>query len=446
MSLRQPEATSAGRAQAFNKAQVTRFFKILQEVFVENDIQPSRIWNVDESAISTVHRPQKILAAKGKKQVGALTSAERGQHTTVVCCMSSSGNFVPPALIFARKKYKHELFDGTPTGTLGLVNESGWMTGELFLQWLKHFKEYANPSVENKVLLLVDGHSSHKHVDVLTYAKENGILMISFPPHCTHRLQPLDVAFFGPLKIYYSQEATKWLRVHPGRVITQYQVGSLFSVAYGKAATNQNAVSGFSKTGIWPLNPDIFPDYVFSAALTTDRPVQEHELHETTEEVDVFSAAMTTDRPVQKHELHETTEEAASSTTVSPGSALIRAVDISSFPVASTISRKRKHEGSQILTSDLYVAKVQAKAVEKKQLEIKRAARQTRMKLRHEADVKKEFQSDDNDVPCLYCNDLFSDSKPEEMWLKCNKCSKWAHNQCAGLSKKAKQFICHICK
>ena len=182
--------------------------------------------------------------------------------------MSSAGNF---ALIFARKKFKNELFDGAPTGTLGLINDSGWMTGEQFLKWLKHFKEHANPTIERKELLLVDGHSSHKHIDVLTYAKENGIVMLSFPPHCTHRLQPLDVTFFAPLKIFYNQEVSKWLRTHPGRAVTQYQIAALFSEAYGKAATNHNALSGFSKTGIWPLNPDVFPDHVFSAAAITNR-------------------------------------------------------------------------------------------------------------------------------------------------------------------------------
>ncbi|KAF2891026.1 hypothetical protein ILUMI_15147 [Ignelater luminosus] len=120
------------------------------------------------------------------------------------------------------------------------------MTGELFLHWLKHFKKHANPSPEKKVLVLVDRHSSH----VLSYAKETGIVMMSFHPHCTHRLQSLDVTFFAPLKTFYNQEVSKWLRTHPGRVVTQYQTATLFSETYGKAATNQNAVSGFAKTEI----------------------------------------------------------------------------------------------------------------------------------------------------------------------------------------------------
>ncbi|KAF2887160.1 hypothetical protein ILUMI_19013 [Ignelater luminosus] len=125
-------------------------------------------------------------------------------------------------------------------------NKETKMAGELFLHWLKHFKKHANPSPEKKVLVLVDRHSSH----VLSYAKETGIVMMSFHPHCTHRLQSLDVTFFAPLKTFYNQEVSKWLRTHPGRVVTQYQTATLFSETYGKAATNQNAVSGFAKTEI----------------------------------------------------------------------------------------------------------------------------------------------------------------------------------------------------
>lgn len=59
--------------------------------------------NVDVSALSTVQKLPKILAANDKKHVGAVTSAERDQHATVVWCMSSSGKFVPPALIFGKE-------------------------------------------------------------------------------------------------------------------------------------------------------------------------------------------------------------------------------------------------------------------------------------------------------------------------------------------------------
>jgi DDE superfamily endonuclease len=39
----------------------------------------------------------------------------------------------------------------------------------------------------------------------------NHILLTVFPPHSTHRLQPLDVRLFSPLTTYYSQVINKLL-------------------------------------------------------------------------------------------------------------------------------------------------------------------------------------------------------------------------------------------
>lgn len=219
IGLRKPEPTSAARAIGFNRPRVNTFFEIYEETLKKYNISPTRIFNMDESALSTVHKPQKVLAHKGKKQVGAITSAERGMHITVVCCMNVIGQYVPPVLIFPRKNWKNELTDNAPMGTLGIAQETGWMTGDVFLKWLKHFATFVKPAVEDKVLLIVDGHSSHKQLDVLNYAKENGIILLCLPPHTTHRLQPLDVAFYGPLKTYFNQEVSKWLKNNPGRTV-----------------------------------------------------------------------------------------------------------------------------------------------------------------------------------------------------------------------------------
>lgn len=58
------------------------------------------IYNVDETGVTTVQNPKQVVTEKGKKQVGAITSAERGELVTVVCAVNAAGNAVPPMLIF----------------------------------------------------------------------------------------------------------------------------------------------------------------------------------------------------------------------------------------------------------------------------------------------------------------------------------------------------------
>ena len=112
LSVRSPEATSAARARAFNAVTVGEFFNLLELVMDEKHFSPTRIYNVDETGLTTVQgKPSKIIALRGKKQVGSLTSAERGQLCTVEICMSAAGQFIPPFVVFPRVRMKNELME-----------------------------------------------------------------------------------------------------------------------------------------------------------------------------------------------------------------------------------------------------------------------------------------------------------------------------------------------
>ena len=64
-----------------------------------------RIFNVDETGVSVnPKRMSKIIATKGKRQVGALSSGEKGETVTVEICFSTSGAYMPSMFIFGRKK------------------------------------------------------------------------------------------------------------------------------------------------------------------------------------------------------------------------------------------------------------------------------------------------------------------------------------------------------
>ncbi|XP_072387018.1 uncharacterized protein [Diabrotica undecimpunctata] len=64
-------------------------------------------------------------------------------------------------------------------------------------------------------------------VSVIDLAKENNIVLLTLPPHTSHRTQPLDRTVFGPFKTYYNTIANEWMMTHPGRPISLYDVAEL---------------------------------------------------------------------------------------------------------------------------------------------------------------------------------------------------------------------------
>ncbi|KAJ8359376.1 hypothetical protein SKAU_G00159010 [Synaphobranchus kaupii] len=250
------------------------FFQNLESVLQRHSFLPKNIWNVHETGVTTVQVPDKIIARKGLKQVGAMTSAERGSLVTVVAAVNAKGNMIPPMFIFPRKNVRPHFIQAAPCGSIGAANGSGWMQEKEFVVFLQHFVSQTRATPTNKVLLLLDNHSSHCSIPAIQHYKEHGIILLTFPPHCSHKLQPLDLSVFGPLKRNVNVAMDAWMRCHPGTPASIYDIPAIVAQALPQAATPRNITAGFRCTGIWTINPAIFSSEDFAPSLVTDRPEQ----------------------------------------------------------------------------------------------------------------------------------------------------------------------------
>jgi hypothetical protein len=87
------------------------------------------------------------------------------------------------------------------------------------------------------------------------YALCHRILVLVYPPHSTHTLQPLDVVMFKPLASAY----TKALEDHTQRTqgLSPIRMGDFFGLfweAWVASFRKELILKSFSATGIWPKN------------------------------------------------------------------------------------------------------------------------------------------------------------------------------------------------
>lgn len=135
-------------------------------------------------------------------------------------------------------------------GSAGAGNSSGWMQQREFLMYMRHFIKYTNASFQRPQLLLLDNHDSHLSIEAIDLANEYSITMLTFPPHCSHRLQPLDVSVFGPMKAFYKKKCMAWTKHNANRPIEIHHIPELVSECIDDACTPVNIKAGFRATGM----------------------------------------------------------------------------------------------------------------------------------------------------------------------------------------------------
>ena len=93
---------------------------------------------------------------------------------------------------------------------------NGWISTELF------YGHFAKRVTEQPLVFLVNGHSSHIDLEVSKFCIDQRINLYYLLPHTPHITQPLDVGFYGALKIVWGKACEKYKIADPGIPLTKY--------------------------------------------------------------------------------------------------------------------------------------------------------------------------------------------------------------------------------
>jgi hypothetical protein len=142
------------------------------------------------------------------------------------------------------------------------------------VEWAKSFVTCLPRSDTRPHLLLLDGHSSHIYnLEFIDFMQAHNVHPFVFPAHTTHYLQPADKSFFKSLKHNWVNEGIETVSRTGGRNLGKSGFFAIFTPAWTKSCSTEIAQSGFSGTGIFPVNRHAIPDEAYAPSETSERPL-----------------------------------------------------------------------------------------------------------------------------------------------------------------------------
>lgn len=171
------------------------------------------IFNIDETAwyYQNTGTYGKKLQLEGEKCVNSSVKRNESDRFTVVFGCNASGSVKLSPLIIGNAKNPKWL-KSVPPGLIYKSAKSGWITREIFLNYLKgeFLQELDNKGINN-VALVLDNCNAHK-VDLTNEAVLNTRVQLFFlPPNVTSTTQPLDQGIIYSFKNSYHNNLTLFL-------------------------------------------------------------------------------------------------------------------------------------------------------------------------------------------------------------------------------------------
>ena len=247
LAERYAEPISRGRGKLTENC-IRGWFGDAERFFKENNCQyvmqdPTRQFNGDETGFQLDPRSGRILAPRNENVYSEAGGTK--EQVTALITTRADGTVMPTAIVYPYKRaVPKEIIDQVPQDIMVARSDSGWMTSEIFYEYLancfiprlnemrRQEKNLQPPepltlNESDWIVYWIDGYSSHLTLHSSKLCELNHIHLYCFKAHASHVCQPNDVGPFKPLKAEWKQTVSEWRQTYPYQVLTRQHFAPL---------------------------------------------------------------------------------------------------------------------------------------------------------------------------------------------------------------------------
>lgn len=258
IKIKTGERLEDARRRFCNIIAVTKFFTMHGPKICQ--IDKRLLWNIDETSSACTKR-FKVLINEGCHFAPSVIEKDYN-HITAILPFNASGDRLEPFVILPNTNFLPPELDEFEAFLC--TQKSGWMNKRIFLIFciwltskLNNYRANHLPSqmFDNEIIILMDNHPSRINPLALRFLQKHNISVITFPAHCTHLLQPFDVAVARSFKslmqsIQFTKKANDKIKAFPTKAAqARFKILYLITSAW-RSVSKDTLIEGFKKPGL----------------------------------------------------------------------------------------------------------------------------------------------------------------------------------------------------
>ncbi|KAG5416981.1 hypothetical protein I9W82_004612 [Candida metapsilosis] len=233
------------------------FFWRYKKVVDQYKVASSNVWNIAETGVA-VHKLGRTRGTDSEEN-GDGNGENRKVITTVVEAISAEGERMKLPIGNDKDELQTNQESADALDWAYAITYKDWITSGYFQQWIQQiFIPNTTPQdPQDYRILIMDNQATHYHEELKSILKESKVIPIYLPLHCSQLMQPLSVSVLKSTKKHYRECISTYFSDTSAEVVPRDKFIEFWCKSRNQGMSKDNILSGFEKSGLWPINKDV---------------------------------------------------------------------------------------------------------------------------------------------------------------------------------------------